>query len=160
MDIMSVKPVPDGYSTATPYLIVSDAATALDFYKSAFGAAEIMRFAMPGGKLGHAEIQLGNSRIMLADEFPEMGYVGPSSLGGTPVSIHLYVDDADSLFNRAVGAGAQVLRPMKDEFYGDRTGTLKDPFGHMWSVASHKENVSVEELHRRMSAMKPGGGQG
>src|SRR5437879_3795641 len=124
---MSVKPIPDGYHTATPYLFVKGAASAIEFYKKAFAATELMRLADPSGKIGHAEIKIGDSPIMLADEFPEMGVRGPKSIGGTAVSILLYVDDVDARFSRAVAAGAKVLRPVKDQFYGDRSGTLEDP---------------------------------
>jgi|SRR5438552_1321133 len=149
---MAVKPVPDGYHTVTPYLIVKGAARALDFYKKAFGATEVMRLADPSGKVGHAEIKIGNSPIMLADEFPEMGIRSPQSIGGSGTSILLYVNDVDSLFSQAVAAGAKVLRPVKDQFYGDRSGTLEDPFGHMWSIATHKEDVPLEEINRRFEA--------
>src|SRR5207249_3035407 len=125
--IMAVQPIPDGYQSAVPYLIVHDAAGALAFYKQAFGATETMRFDMPGGKIGHAEIQIGAAPIMLADEFPEMGFRSPQAYGGSPVGLLLYVEDVDARFNQAVAAGATVLRPVSDQFYGDRTGTLKDP---------------------------------
>jgi PhnB protein len=152
---MAVKPIPDGYHTATPYLIVKGAADAIEFYKKAFGATELMRFGDPSGAIGHAEIKVGDSPIMLADEHPQMGYRGPHALGGTPVSILLYVDDVDALFNQAIAAGATVSRPLMDQFYGDRSGTLTDPFGHVWTIATHKEDVSLEEMHKRMqSAMK------
>jgi PhnB protein len=150
---MAVKPIPDGYYTATPYLIVKGAARALDFYKQAFGAQELMRFPMPDGKVGHAEIKIGNSPIMLADEFPEMGHKSPESLGGSPVSIMLYVPDVDKTFAQALKAGGKELQPLKDQFYGDRSGTLTDPFGHVWTVATHKEDVSPEEMDRRHKAM-------
>jgi PhnB protein len=149
---MAVKPIPDGYHTATPYLIVKGAARAIEFYQKAFGAIEVMRMADPGGRVGHAEVKIGDSPIMLADEIPEMGYRGPQSLGGTAVSICLYVEDVDARFNRAVAAGAQVLRPVKDQFYGDRSGTLADPFGHVWTIATHKEDVAPEEMRRRAEA--------
>jgi PhnB protein len=149
---MSVKPVPDGYHTVTPYLIVKGAARALDFYKQAFGATELMRMASPDGRVGHAEIRIGDSPIMLADEHPEMGYRGPEALGGTPVSIALYVEDVDALFRQAIAAGGKELRPVKDQFYGDRSGTLVDPFGHVWTIATHKLDLSPEELHRRAEA--------
>jgi PhnB protein len=149
---MAVKAVPAGYHTATPYLIVDGAAKALEFYRKAFGATERMRFAAPGGKIGHAEITIGNSAIMLADEHPEMGYRGPQAIGGTPVSIHLYVENVDEVFPRALAAGATALRPVADQFYGDRSGTLRDPFGHVWNVATHKEDLSPEELSRRAQA--------
>jgi PhnB protein len=150
---MAVKPIPDGYHTVTPYLIVKDAARALDFYKKAFGAKETMRFPGPGGKIGHAEIKIGNSPIMLADEHPQMGASSPQTLGGSPVSLCLYVEDADGLFDRAVSAGAKVVRPLKDQFYGDRSGTVADPFGHVWTIATHKEDVSPEEMQKRMQAV-------
>jgi PhnB protein len=149
---MAVKPVPDGYYAVTPYLILKDAARAIGFYKQAFAATELMRFAGPDGKIGHAEIKIGNSPIMLADEHPEMGYRGPEALGGTPVSILLYVADVDSLFSRAIAAGAKELRPLKDQFYGDRSGTVVDPFGHVWTIATHKEDVPLEEMKRRAAA--------
>ncbi|HWN82081.1 MAG TPA: VOC family protein [Candidatus Udaeobacter sp.] len=150
---MAVKPIPDGYYTATPYLIVKGAARALDFYKQAFGAQELMRFPMPDGKIGHAEIKIGNSPIMLADEFPEMGHKSPESLGGSPVSLMLYVPDSDKTFAQAIKAGGKELQPLKDQFYGDRSGTLTDPFGHVWTVSTHKEDVSPEEMDRRHKAM-------
>ncbi len=150
---MSAKPIPDGYHTATPYLVVQNAASAIEFYKKAFGAEELMRLASPDGKIGHAEIKIGDSPIMLADEFPEMGYRGPQALGGSPVSIMLYVEDVDARFNQAIAAGAKVKRPVKDEFYGDRAGNLEDPFGHVWTIATHKEDVSPEEIERRFAAV-------
>jgi PhnB protein len=155
---MPVKPIPDGYHSVTAYLIVQGAAKAIDFYKKAFGATELMRMDGPDGKIGHAEIKVGDSPIMLADEHPEMGYRGPQALGGTPVSLLIYVPDVDSRFQQAVAAGAKVLRPLTDQFYGDRSGTLADPFGHVWTIATHKEDVSMEEMNRRMATMKPPGG--
>jgi len=152
---MSVKPVPDGYRTVTPYLIVAGAAKAIEFYKRAFGAKERMRHEMPGGAIGHAEIEIGDSVIMLADEFPEMGAKSPQSIGGTPVGICLYVENVDARFEQAVKAGAKIERPLQDQFYGDRSGTVVDPFGHKWTIATHIEDVSEEELSRRMAAMKP-----
>jgi len=149
---MAPRPIPEGYHTATPYLIIKGAAAALDYYKKAFGARETMRFDAPGGKIGHAEIKIGDSTIMLADEHPDMGYRGPQSLGGSPVSILLYVEDVDRWFKRAVAAGGKVTRPVADQFYGDRTGTLVDPFGHVWSIATHVEDVSPEEMNRRAQA--------
>jgi PhnB protein len=149
---MAVQPIPNGYHTATPYLIVKGAAQAIDFYKQAFGAVELMRLADPSGKVGHAEIQIGDSPIMLADEHPEMGFRGPQALGGAAVSILLYVEDVDSRFSQAVAAGATVLRPVKDQFYGDRSGTLTDPFGHVWTIATHTEDVSAEEIEKRFAA--------
>jgi PhnB protein len=146
---MGVKPIPDGYRALTPYLIVKGAAQAIEFYTKAFGAKERMRFAMPDGKVGHAELQIGDSVVMLADEFPEMGHRGPQSLGGSAVSMHLYVENVDEVFGRAVTAGATPKQPVKDQFYGDRVGALTDPFGHVWTVATHKEDVSPEEMRRR-----------
>jgi PhnB protein len=133
-------------------LIVNGAANALNFYKRAFDAEELMRVADPSGKVGHAEIKIGNSPIMLADEFPEMGYRGPQSLGGSPVSILLYVEDVDAQFNRAVAAGAKVRKPVADQFYGDRSGTLEDPFGHIWTIATHKVDLTFEEIRKRAAA--------
>lgn len=159
---MAVKPIPDGYHSVTPYLIVSAAADAIDFYKKAFGAVELMRMPAPGGKVGHAEIKIGDSAIMLADEFPEMGYKSPQTLGGSPVSIMIYVADVDAVFSRAIAAGGREQRPVKDQFYGDRSGTLEDPFGHVWHIATHKEDVSAEEMERRAgahTAAATGGGE-
>jgi PhnB protein len=146
------KPVPDGYHTATPYLIVNGAAQAIEFYKKAFGATELMRIAQPGGKIGHAEIKIGDSPIMLADESPDVGARSPQSIGGSPVSIMLYVEDVDRIFSQAVAAGAKVKRPVADQFYGDRTGGIEDPFGHLWYIATHKEDVSPEEMRKRAAA--------
>lgn len=148
----SVKPIPDGYHTATPYLIVKDAAKALDFYKRAFGATELMRFPRPDGKIMHAEIRIGDSPIMLADENPEMGARSPQTIGGTPGSIMLYVEDADKMFQASVAAGAKVRAPVEDKFYGDRSGIVEDPFGHVWSIGTHKEDVTVEEMQKRAQA--------
>ena len=150
---MTAQTVPQGYHTATAYLIVQGAADAIEFYKNALGARELMRMADPGGKIAHAEIQIGDSPIMLADEFPEMGFRGPKSLGGSAVSILLYVEDVDQAFARAIAAGATVLRPVQDQFYGDRSGTLTDPFGHVWTIATHKEDVDPEEMERRFQAL-------
>ena len=149
---MAVRPIPEGYHTATPYLIVNDAVRAIEFYKKAFGATELMRFPGPDGKLMHAEIRIGDSPIMLADEYPEIGARSPRSFGGSPVGILLYVEDVDVLFGRAVEAGAKVQRPVTDQFYGDRSGTLEDPFGHRWTLATHKEDLTIEEIHRRFEA--------
>jgi PhnB protein len=146
------KPIPEGYRTATPYLIVKGAAEAIEFYKRAFGATEMLRMADPQGKVGHAEIKIGDSVIMLADEHPAMGYRGPRSLGGSSVSILLYLEDVDGVFERAVKAGAKAQRPVMNQFYGDRSGTLEDPFGHVWTVATHVEDVAPEELQRRAQA--------
>jgi len=151
---MPIKYQPDGYHTATPYLIIRDAARALDFYKAAFGAVELFRMPMPGGKIGHAEIRVGDSPIMLADECPEYGARSPQSLGGTSVSLMLYVENSDALSAQAVAAGATVIRPIQNQFYGDRSATLADPFGHQWTIATHIEDVSSEEMDRRLAAMK------
>jgi PhnB protein len=155
---MAVKPIPDGYHTLTPYLIVKGAARALDFYQKAFGATELMRMADPSGRIGHAEIKVGDSVLMMADEHPEMGALSPQSLGGSSVFILLYVEDVDARFNQAVAAGAQVVRPLADQFYGDRSGTLTDPFGHKWTIATHKEDVSPEEIEWRLAALPKKGG--
>ena len=136
-----VKPIPEGYHTVTPYLIVAGAAAALAFYKKAFGATESMRLTGPGGKIGHAEIRIGDSHVMLADEVPEIGARGPRSFGGSPVTIFLYVEDVDATVDRAVAAGGKLVRPVKDQFYGDRSGGVEDPFGHVWYVATHIEDV-------------------
>jgi PhnB protein len=149
---MAIKAIPEGYRTATPYLIVRGAAEAIEFYKRAFGATEMLRMADPQGRVGHAEIRIGDSVIMLADEHPAMGYRGPRSLGGSSVSILLYLDDVDAVFDRAVKAGAKALRPVANQFYGDRSGTLEDPFGHVWTIATHVEDVAPEELKRRADA--------
>ena len=149
---MATKPIPEGYRTATPYLIVKGAAEAIEFYKRTFGATELMRMADPQGRVGHAEIRIGDSVIMLADEHPAMGYRGPRSLGGSSVSILLYVPDVDAVFERALKAGARAQRPVQNQFYGDRSGTLEDPFGHVWTTATHIEDVPPEELERRAKA--------
>jgi len=148
-----VKPIPDGYHSVTPYLIVDDGARAIDFYKRAFGAKELMRMPAPGGKIGHAEIKIGDSVIMLADEAPEMDARSATSYGGSPVSLMVYVEDVDKLFPQAVAAGGKEVRPVADQFYGDRSGTVKDPFGHSWHLSTHKEDVSPEEMKKRMEAM-------
>ena len=151
---MKTKPIPDGYHTITPYLIVKGAAAAIDFYTRALGAAERTRLGGPGGKIMHAEILVGDSPIMLADEFPQMNALSPQSIGGSPVFLLLYVEDADAVVRQATAAGAQLLRPVQDQFYGDRSGTITDPFGHFWTIATHKEDVSNEEMERRAQAMK------
>jgi len=150
---MSVKPIPDAYRTATPYFIVSNAARAIDFYKAAFGATEKVRLTDPSGKVMHAEIRIGSSPLMIADEFPEMGYRSPQSLGGSPVSVLLYVEDVDKLFSQAVAAGGKEMMAVADQFDGDRRGTLTDPFGHVWLLATKKEEVSPEEMQKRFEAM-------
>ena len=149
---MAVKPIPDGYHAVTPYLIIKGAADAIEFYKRAFGATELLRFPTPDGKVGHAEIKIGDSPIMLADEYPDMGYKGPQTLGGSPVSIMIYVEDVDTIFNQAVAEGATIKEALQDKFYGDRMGTVIDPFGHRWHIATHKEDVSMEEMERRAKA--------
>lgn len=154
---MSVKPIPEGYHSVTPYLIVRGAAEAIEFYQRAFGAVELFRMPTPDGKIGHAEIKIGDSPIMLADEHPDMGYKGPQSLGGSPVSIMIYVEDVDTVFNRAVDSGATVKEALQDKFYGDRMGSIIDPFGHIWHVATHTEDVSPEEMEQRMKAAGHGG---
>jgi PhnB protein len=146
---MAVKPIPEGYHTVTPYLIVKGAADALEFYKKGLGATEIMRLPGPGGQVMHAEIKIGDSIIMLADEFPEMGAKSPQSLGGSPVGICLYVNDVDAAFKQALAAGAKEERAVKDQFYGDRSGTLRDPFGHQWTIATHTEDLTPEEIGQR-----------
>jgi PhnB protein len=153
---MPVKPIPEGYHSVTPYLIVHGGADAIEFYKKAFGAVELFRMPSPDGRIGHAEIKVGDSPIMLADEFAEMGYKSPQSLGGSPVSLMIYVDDVDTVFSQAVDAGATVKEALQDKFYGDRIGTVIDPFGHRWHLATHKEDVSVEEMERRAKAAHGG----
>lgn len=151
-----VKPIPDGYPQVIPYLYVDGASAAIDFYRQVFGATERLRMPAPGGKVGHAELQLGDSVIMLADEFPDRGVRGPKAVGGTPTSIMVYVEDVDSTFERAVTLGAKPLRPVETQFYGDRLGQFEDPFGHQWAVATHVEDVSPEEMARRSAEMMSG----
>ncbi|MBI2216008.1 MAG: VOC family protein [Candidatus Rokubacteria bacterium] len=151
-----VKPIPDGYHTITPYLSIKGAAEAIDFYKRAFGATETMRMSHADGRVGHAELQIGDSRVMLADEFPEMNFRSPHSIGGTPVMLHMYVEDADAVVKQAVAAGATLVRPVQDQFYGDRSGSVTDPYGHVWHVSTHKEDVSMEELRKRAAAQHKG----
>lgn len=150
---MSVKFIPLGHHTVTPYLAIKNAVAALEFYREAFEAVVLYQLMMPDGRLGHAEIRLGDSVIMLSDEFPEYGGKAPEALGGSPVSIHLYVEDVDALFKKALAAGAKERKPVMDQFYGDRSGQLEDPFGHLWWVATHKEDVSPEEMQRRVQTM-------
>ena len=147
-----VKAVPDGYHTVTPYLRIRGAAEAIEFYRRALGAVETVRMAMPDGRVGHAELKIGDSVIMLADEFPEMNIRGPQTLGGTSVSFCIYLEDSDAAFRRAVDAGAKVLRPVQDQFYGDRSGTVVDPYGHEWTLSTHKEDLSPEEFKKRADA--------
>lgn len=156
---MTVQPIPEGYPRVTPYLCVDGAAAAIDFYVSVLGAEERMKMLAPGGKIGHAELALGNAVIMLADEYPDMGFRSPKAVGGTPITLHVYVEDVDTVFAKALARGAKELSPVKDEFYGDRTGQLEDPFGHRWSIASHVEDVPAEEMEKRakeaMQSMNP-----
>ncbi|MHB9863241.1 VOC family protein [Streptomyces sp. YIM S03343] len=158
---MSVKPVPEGYPRVTPYICVDGAAAAIDFYVSVLGARERMRMEAPGGKIGHAELELGDSVVMLSDEFPDMGFRGPKSVGGTPVTLYVYVHDADAVFTEALAKGAAELEAVKTQFYGDRTGRFEDPFGHRWNVATHVEDVPPEEMEKRakeaMQSMQGGG---
>lgn len=150
---MSVQPIPDGYRSVTPYLLLENATQALEFYKKAFDAEELMRLDQPDGKIGHAEVQIGNSILMMADAVPEMGMKSPGMLGGTPVNLLIYCEDCDKLFSQAIEAGATEVRPMQDQFYGDRSGMVTDPFGHTWSIATHVEDVTNEELEDRLNAM-------
>jgi len=150
---MAVKPIPDGYHSVTPYIIVKGAAKAIDFYKNALGATELMRFPGPNNTVMHAEIKIGDSVIMLADEHENGPYRSPVAVGGTPVSLMVYVEDVDTVFNQAVSLGAKSTRAVEDQFYGDRSGNLTDPFGHVWTIATHKEDVSAEEMQRRMAAL-------
>ena len=154
---MAVNPIPDGYPQVSPYLVVDGAAAAIDFYSQVLGAKERMRMGGPDGKVGHAELQIGDSLVMLADEFPEMGAVGPKTVGGTPVSIGVYVNDVDAVYAKAIEKGATATRPVEDRFYGDRSGEFVDPFGHKWSVSTHVEDVEPEEMERRAAAMMGGG---
>jgi PhnB protein len=149
----AVKPIPDGYQSVTPYLAQKNTDTAIKFYKQAFGAKEIMRLPTPDGGVAHAEISIGNSRIMMSDEMPAYGNKSPETLGGSPVALAVYVEDVDSAFDQAVKAGATAKRPVEDQFYGDRAGTLLDPFGYQWSLMTHKEDVSMEEMQNRMKKM-------
>jgi PhnB protein len=153
MSPSKVKPIPDGYPNVSPYLIVDGAAKALAFYGRVFGATERMRMPSPGGKVGHAEIGIGSSVIMLADEHPEIGARSPGAFGGSPVSLMLYLDDVDATVKAAVAAGATVIRPVEDKFYGDRSGTIQDPFGHHWHLATHVEDIPPDEMQRRAAAM-------
>ena len=150
---MGVKAVPEGYHTATPYLVVKGAAQAIEYYKKVFGASEVMQMADPSGKIGHAELKIGDSHIMLADEYPEMKFRSPEAYGGSPVSILLYVPDVDATVALAISHGAKLEREVKDQFYGDRMGQIVDPFGHGWSVATHIEDVSTEEMKKRATQL-------
>ena len=151
-NMSNVRPIPEGYSSVTPYLYIKGASSAVEFYKKVFGAAEILRMPGPNGQIMHAELKIGDSMIMLSDEHPEMGALSPQSVGGTATGLHVYVKNVDAVVKRAVDAGAKLVRPVKDQFYGDRSGTLIDPFGHMWYVATHVEDVSPEELTKRAAA--------
>jgi PhnB protein len=152
-----VKPIPEGYEAAIPYLCVKNGSDAIDFYRRAFGAIEKYRMEDPSGKIGHAEMRIGDAVILLADEYPEMGALGPQSIGGSPVAIQLYVEDVDAVAERAMAAGAKVLRPVEDQFYGDRAGQFEDPFGHKWWLSTRKEDVSVEEMKTRAAKLFGGG---
>jgi PhnB protein len=148
-----INPIPEGHHTLTPHLVVKGASEAIEFYKRAFGAEELARMPGPDGKgIMHAALKIGDSRLFLVDEFPEMGCVGPQALGGSPVTIHIFVEDVDAIFNQAVSAGAEVRMPLMDAFWGDRYGQLIDPFGHKWSLATHKEDLTPEEISKRAEA--------
>jgi len=153
---MTAKPIPEGYHTLTPYLVVNGAAAALDFYARAFGGVELYRLQDPTGKVGHAEMRIGDSHFMLADEFPEMGAVSPKTQSGHSISLLVYLPDVDDAFRRAIAAGATEVRPVQDQFYGDRSGTLIDPFGHQWSLATHVADVTPEEMERRYAELMAG----
>jgi PhnB protein len=148
-----VKAVPEGYHSVTPYLSIDGAAQAIQFYQKAFGAKELLRMPAPNGRIGHAELRIGDSIIMLADEEPSMGSFGPKSVGGTPVTLMIYLENVDEVFDQAVIAGAKVLKPLKDQFYGDRSANLEDPFGHKWIISTHIEDVSPAEMDKRMKAL-------
>ncbi|MEO8119959.1 MAG: VOC family protein [Rhodoferax sp.] len=149
----TVKPMPEGFHAITPYLSVKDAKAAIAFYEGIFGASEVGRILMPGGAVGHAELQIGGARLMLAEEMPEWGNKSPTTLGGSPVTIALYVADVDATYQRALDAGATVIEPVKDQFYGDRAGSLQDPFGHKWHILTHIEDVPFDEMQKRCDAM-------
>ncbi|MDQ3569575.1 MAG: VOC family protein [Actinomycetota bacterium] len=152
-----VQPIPEGYPRVTPYLCVDGAGAAIAFYVDVLGATERMRMPAPDGKIGHAEVQIGDSVIMISDEMPEMGFIGPRTVGGTPVGLSVYVEDVDAVFDRALKAGAKSLQPVEDQFYGDRSGQFEDPFGHRWNVATHVEDVPPEEMERRAAEAMGGG---
>jgi PhnB protein len=156
---MAVKPIPEQYHTITPYLFIKGVPQAIDYYKKIFGATETVRMPGPGGKIMHAEIKVGDSTIMMSEENVEMGAKSPATLGGSPFLLHVYVPDVDATTQKAIDAGAKLLRPVKDQFYGDRTGTVVDPFGFVWNIGTHVEDVSPEEMKKRMSAaMSQGAG--
>ena len=150
---MPVKPLPEGYHSVTPYLMIKGAAEAIGFYQRAFGATELFRLAQPNGQIGHAEIKVGDSTIMLADPCEQGAFRNPQSLGGSSVGLHVYVKDVDAQFAQALSAGAKAVKPVQDQFYGDRTGTLEDPFGHIWFLATHKEDLTPEEISQRAEAL-------
>ena len=152
-----VQPIPAGYPRLSPYLCIDGAARAIEFYTAVLGATERMRMDGPDGRIGHAELELGNSVIMLADEYPDMGFLSPTRIGGTAVTLHAYVEDVDAVFERALAAGAKALRPVENQFYGDRSGQFEDPFGHRWNVASHVEEVDADEMARRAEQAAAGG---
>lgn len=158
--MQQARPIPEGFHTVTPHLVCEGAAEALAFYAKAFGAVEIGRMEGPGGKIMHAEMRIGDSRIMLADDFPEYGSRGPKALGGSGVAIHLYVPDADAAWDRAIGAGATPVMPLDDAFWGDRYGQVADPFGHRWSIATHQRDLSLEQIQEAMKTMMPAAGAG
>ena len=149
----AVKSVPEGYPSLSPYLIVRDGAAAIDFYQKVFGATLRMKLDAPGGRVGHAALEIGNGLVMLADEHPEMGALAPTTIGGTPVGLHLYLEDVDAVATKAIAAGATLKRPVESQFYGDRLGSIIDPFGHLWHISTHVEDVSPEEIGRRAAAM-------
>ena len=151
-----VSPIPEGYTSVTPYLIVKDAAKAIEYYKKVFGAKELFRMDGPNGTVGHAELQIGNARIMLADENPSMGqgHSSATSIGSSPVSLYLYIPDVDRVVERAVAEGAKIIKPIQDQFYGDRSGFVQDPFGHFWGIATHVEDVSPQEMEERMKKLQ------
>ena len=151
----NVNYVPEGRNSVTPYLIVKNAAKAIDYYKNVFGATELMRMGGPDGKVGHAELRIGDSVIMLADENVAMGNRSAESIGASPVSLYVYLPDVDKTVEKAIAGGAKILKPVEDQFYGDRSGFLRDPFGHLWGIATHKEDVSVQEIEKRMKKMQP-----
>jgi PhnB protein len=153
---MTVKAVPDGYEGITPYLICKNAEAAIEFYKKAFGAVELFRVGEPGRKVGHAEMKIGNVIFMLADEFPDIGAISPQTLGGTPVTFYVYVEDVDGFTEKAIGEGLKVLKPVADQFYGDRSGHFEDPFGHKWGFATHVEDLTPEQLNERAKAAHGG----
>ncbi len=150
----NVNYVPEGRNSVTPYLIVKNAAKAIDYYKNVFGATELMRMDGPDGKVGHAELRIGDSIIMLADENVSMGNRSAESIGASPVSLYVYLPDVDKTFEKAIAGGAKILKPVEDQFYGDRSGFLRDPFGHLWGIATHKEDVSAQEIEKRMKKLE------